>query len=739
VSLIATVAQSALGSPREVRALEVHDALSQAFDITLTFLHDDPDLDTEALLWAEAAVELFDADGGPPRAAEQYHGVIEEAAWVDQHGDLHLYRLRLRPRLHGLAYRVRTRIFQQQSVRDIVARVLREAGLPTDAVVWHVAPPPPREYVTQWKESEFAFVSRLLEEEGMFYWHAHGPDGHTLHIADSPAVHEAIEGDPAIACASVDAHDGAAEHVRDLVRHARSSAEAFRSRDWNPMFAAGAQEGTQALTPGSTREHHEFPGGFLTQPAGARRARDRMVAAAVPRKELEGLSNSPRLQPGRRFELVDVLPEHLGGEHLVRAVHRTYQRGGTGDGVAAVYVARFFAMPAPFEFRPARVTPRPRVHGKESAVVTTPGGEEIHCDALGRIKVHFYWDREGALDDTASCWVRVQQQNTATSLVIPRVGWEVDVGFEFGDPDRPVVLQKLYNRETLPPYELPASLARSALQSSTSPGGGGTNEIRHDDTAGAMEFFVHAQRNLKVMVGHDHTDTVGVDASAQVGAASTESVAGTESITVGGHQSASVTGSVTLETVGARTVSVGANDETGVTAMYGVKTAGARTESIGGLMNVLAQQVSETFNASHTATIGGAQSINSAKGVAFSIAGGHTELVGAAKVEAARGAKQENIGAAKSLTAGIVRWKTGGDMTVASEGAMAWNIGGPLQIKAGGAVTLSGSSVTLNIAGSAKLLAGAKVQATPASVKIQGGTVGGDGAEIKVSGTVHYK
>jgi type VI secretion system secreted protein VgrG len=372
-------------------------------------------------------------------------------------------------------------------------------------------------------------------------------------------------------------------------------------------------------------------------------------------------------------------------------------------------------------------------------VVTTPGGEEIHCDALGRIKVHFYWDREGALDDTASCWVRVQQQNTATSLVIPRVGWEVDVGFEFGDPDRPVVLQKLYNRETLPPYELPASLARSALQSSTSPGGGGTNEIRLDDTAGAMEFFVHAQRNLKVMVGHDHTDTVGVDASAQVGAASTESVAGTESITVGGHQSASVTGSVTLETVGARTVSVGANDETGVTAMYGVKTAGARTESIGGLMNVLAQQVSETFNASHTATIGGAQSINSAKGVAFSIAGGHTELVGAAKVEAARGAKQENIGAAKSLTAGIVRWKTGGDMTVASEGAMAWNIGGPMQIKAGGAVTLSGSSVTLNIAGSAKLLAGAKVQATPASVKIQGGTVGGDGAEIKVSGTVHSK
>lgn len=739
MALGATLFQDALGAPREVVSFTMDDGLSRPFDLQLEFLSDDPDHDTEALIWSEAAVAVVADLSDPERAPEVHHGVIEEAEYLDARGDLHLYRLRLRPRLHGLAYRVRTRIFQDQSVIDVVSRVLSEAGVPSERVVWEASVLPPREYVTQWKESELAFISRLLEDEGLFYWHEHEVDGHTLHIADSPAAHGMIAGDPALPCGELDAREGARERVWDLARHARSTPEATRTRDWNYLLADRPQEGSQSLAAGSTREDYEFPGGFLSAAAGARKARDRMIAATLERAELEGLSDSPRLAPGRRFELVDVHPQELGGEHLVWWVSRRFVDRDFGEGDGPKYTVRFRAMPAPFEFRPPRVTPRPRVHGKESAVVTTPGGEEIHTDALGRIKVHFYWDREGAVDDTASCWVRVQQQNTATSMVLPRAGWEVDVGFLFGDPDRPVALQKLYNSETLPPYDLPGALARSALQSSSSPGGGGTNELRLDDTNGAMEFFVHAQRDLKVMVGHDHDEEVGVNSSLQVATTSTETVAGAESITVGGDQSSSVTGSVALETVGSKSVNVGATEEVGVTAMYGVKTAGARGESIGAVMNVLAQKVSESFNASHQATIGGAQAINSGKGVAFNVAGGHTELVGAAKVEVAKGSKQESVGVAKSLTAGVVRWKTGGDMSVTAEGAMAISVGGPMQVKAGKAITLSGSTVTVNVAGSAKLIAGSKVQATPASVKIQGGSIGAEGAQVVISGTVTYK
>lgn len=739
MSLRATLLQDLIGSPAEVVSFTMHDGLSRPFDLVVEFLSPDPDLDTAALIWSEAAVQVEDPEGRLDRAPELHHGVVEEAEYLDSREEFHLYRLRLRPRLHGLAYRVRTRIFQSLSVIDVVARVLREAGVPSDAVVWHAAALPAREYVTQWKESELAFVSRLLEDEGLFYWHEHAPEGHTLHIADSPAVHELIEGDAGLPCGERDAPDGAAERVWELARHARSGAEVTRTRDWNYLNAAAPIEGTQALTEGSTRERYEFPGGFLSAAAGARKARDRMIGASIEREELEGVTDSPRLRPGRRFELMNVHPASNGGEHLVWAVTRSFRDRSLGATDGPAYTVRFRAMPAPFEFRPPRVTARPRVHGKESAVVTTPGGEEIHTDALGRIKVHFYWDREGAVDDTSSCWVRVQQQNTATSMMIPRAGWEVDVGFLFGDPDRPVALQKLYNAETAPPYALPGALAQSALQSSSSPGGGGTNELRLDDSNGAMEFFVHAQRNLKVMVGHDHDEEVGVNDALQVGAASTETVAGSESISVGGNQSCSVTGSVALETVGSKSVTVGATEEVGVTAMYGLKTAGARSESIGGVMNVLAQKVSETFNASHEAVIGGAQAINSGKAIAFNVAGGHTELVGAAKIEVAKGSKQESVGAAKSLTAGLVRWKTGADMSVTAEGAMALNVGGPVQVKAGKAVTLSGSTVTVNLAASAKLVAGSSVKATPGSVKVKGGSIGAEGAQLVISGTVKYR
>src|SRR5690606_3585522 len=148
------------------------------------------------------------------------------------------------------------------------------------------------------------------------------------------------------------------------------------------------------------------------------------------------------------------------------------------------FEAAFTAIPAEHPYRPPRTLRRPRVHGKESAVVTAPPGEEIHVDDMGRIKVHFYWDREQPVDDTASCWVRTQQQNTTGAMFLPRVGWEVDIGFLHGDPDRPVMLQKMYNDEEKPPYELPGNLVQSSLRTSSSPGGGGTNELRLNDANG---------------------------------------------------------------------------------------------------------------------------------------------------------------------------------------------------------------------------------------------------------------
>jgi type VI secretion system secreted protein VgrG len=694
MALRAFIQQATLPAHTEVVRLSMSERLSAPFDLEAVFALVDPDLDTESLLGAECAVEVLDDDPDTDRAEEVFHGVIEEAEYLSAHGELHAFRVRLRPRLHGLAYRVRTRIFQEQSVVDVVRRVLREAGLRDESVVWHTGVYPVREYVTQWKESELAFVQRLLDEAGIFYWFAHTAESHVLHLADSGTAHEPIEGDPALPCAEGDAFELGREAVTALSFTSRSTYDAHRTRDWNPLSPSAPQAGFQAESDAARLERYEFGEGFLTEAAGMRRARDRMMAEQVTRAELAGRSNSPRLAAGRKFELVDVHPTTLAGRYLLWSVERRYANAGF-QGEAPTYAVAFRAMPSTREFRPSRTAPRPRVPGKESAVVTGPTGEEIHVDALGRIKVHFYWDREGAVDDTASCWVRVQQPNTASSMALPRIGWEVDVGFLYGDPDRPVAMQKVYNQETLPPYGLPDNLMQSSWQSSTSPGGGGTNEVRMNDGNGGMEFFVHAQKDYKLLVGHNLSETIGVDAKIQVGRDASRNVGATESVSIGGNQSTSVTGTASHETVGDRTIAVGGDDTRGVTGMYALTVGGARTESIGSIMNVLAQKVTETFNAGHTRTVGGALSINSGKQIGESVAGRKFETIGGAKVELVSKAKSEDIKAAKSLTAGLVKVTTGADITVAAEGALAINAGGPITIKCDGDFNASGSSVTV--------------------------------------------
>ena len=293
--------------------------------------------------------------------------------------------------------------------------------------------------------------------------------------------------------------------------------------------------------------------------------------------------------------------------------------------------------------------------GKESAVVTGPPGEEIHVDEFGRVKVKFYWDREGKMDDTSSCWLRVQQQNTAGSQILPRVGWEVEVGFHYGDPDRPVVLQKLYNAESMPPYALPDNLMQSSLQSSTTPGGGGTNEIRMNGANGGMEFFVHSQKDLSVTVGHNLTEKIpAVDETVQVTADCSVSIGATEDLSVGANQSASITGERVEDIAGSLTVDVGAVDQWGVSAMHAITVKGARSEDIGGLKNVLAQKVVETFNGDLTTQVGAALSINSVGPITEAVAGNKMETIAGAKLEIVRKAKAENIGVGKVLTAGVV-------------------------------------------------------------------------------------
>ncbi len=726
---------SALSEDAEVARLRVLDGISQILDVHVDYVCDTPDLDLEAMIWSSASVEIQEVDAG---SAIPFWGIVEEASFVSTRDNRFMYRVRLRPRLNGLAYRVRSRIFQDRDATQIIKTVLHGAGIPDDGVEWQLSRRyPQREFCMQYRESELAFVLRLLEDEGIFFTFRHSESKDVLVLGDDPSNFEPVEGDAVLAFSTWDQADR--ESVTDLVLTTQLCPDVHITRDWNwekpkePLEAEQQSEGSAGF------EWYEYPGGFLDNQDGGRRAGDRLRAAVLDKYLLDGRSNALRLAPARSFEITDALPDYFARDYIIISLERHFEEHGYGTNPG--YRALFRAIPGDTQFRPRRVTPRPKVSGKELAVVTGPAGEEIHVDRFGRIKIHFYWDREGKMDDRASCWVRVQQQNTAGSMILPRVGWEVDVGFLNGDPDRPVVLQKLYNRETMPPYALPDHKTQTSLQSATSPGGGSTNEIRMQDGHGGMELFVHASRDMSTAIGNNMTEEVAVNAHEEVGLALKTKVGANETISIGAGQTVSVEGNLVEETVGSKEVSVGVKDEWGVAKNHSISCDGSRTDNIGAVMNVLANEVSETFKGSCSRSVGAALCLNSASDIVEMVAGSKTESVGGAKIEIIRKAKQEAVTASRILNAGLIKTKAGGDLGVASKGPMALTVGGPIVEKCGDAFTLNASSIRILALGGAELAAGgSKLVAKGASIKVDASKFGATGQlGLKLKGKINFQ
>jgi type VI secretion system secreted protein VgrG len=317
----------------------------------------------------------------------------------------------------------------------------------------------------------------------------------------------------------------------------------------------------------------------------------------------------------------------------------------------------------------------------------------------------------------------------------------MSIGFLDGDPDRPIVLQKLYNRETMPPYAMPDNKTQGALQSATSPGGGATNEIRLQDGSGGMEFFVHSSKDLAVLVGNNAIEEIKVDVHEEIGLTLDTRVGVNETVKVGAAQSVSVTGAYSEDTVANKTVNVGALDDWGVTSKLGIKTNGNRTESIGGMMNVLANQVIETYNSNYKRTVGAVLSMNTASALVEAVGGSKTETVGGAKMELVAKAKAEDVKGSKTLTSGLVSEKTGTDLAVSAMSALTLNVGGPIVEKIAGDFQMDGAGVIVTSAGGAEIkVGGTTVSAKSGKISIKASSVGGAGGpQLKLVGHVDYK
>lgn len=486
-----------------LRRFHGEEAISQLFLFTLEAESEATGLDFKAVIGKHATITIELADG----SQRFIDGLVSRFVQADHNPKLTRYFLELRPWFWLLQQSVDCRIFQNSSVPDIVTGLFDELGF-SDYRNSLTGTYAPREYCVQYNESSFAFVSRLLEEEGIFYFFEHSDGKHTLVLADDATAFVTCPGGDTVVYG--DHGDWTQQNsVLRCTLEENMIAGVVALDDFNfetPSTDLVAELESNLSQDGGTRRIYEFPGVFSKKNEGEQRAKVRIEEQEAPLKLLRGDSYCRAFITGTRFTLEKHYRDDFNAEYVLKGlIHQGDEEG---------YQNSFEAFPSQTVFRPPRVTPKPILAGTQTAIVVGKKGEEIWTDKYGRIKVQFHWDQLGKLDENSSCWIRVAQGWAGKSwgqMFLPRIGQEVVVSFLQGDADRPLVTGSVYNAEQTVPYALPGKQTMSTLKSNSSKGGKGFNEVRFEDKKGSEELYFHAQKDQLIEVENDRTKKVKGD------------------------------------------------------------------------------------------------------------------------------------------------------------------------------------------------------------------------------------
>ncbi len=529
-----------------VRGFSGDEGLSRLFRFRLELLSEDEAIAMDRLVGQQATVRMLLADG----CFRYWNGLIGNFWQGGRQQGLTSYTAELVPALWLLKRTSDCRIFQNRKTPAIVEQILGEAGI-RDFALRLYGDFPEREYCVQYRETDFDFLSRLMEEDGIYYFFEHEKDKHTLVLANAPEAHRSCPGQPR---ARYEAAPGG-HHDEDAVLEWELGQElrpgSYALQDYN--FESPGTDLLSNIAGRNAWELFEYPGAYRRRSEGEARVRLRLQETEASRVAVRGASDCRAFASGFHFELTDHYRSDHNQLYLFTGVQHSAQQGaefrsGT-EQTGFEYRNRFECLPRTTPFRPARVTPRPVVHGAQTAVVVGKAGEEIWTDKYGRVKVQFHWDRYGKKDENSSCWVRVSQPWAGKgwgAISLPRIGQEVVVSFLEGDPDQPLITGRVYNAEQMPPYELPAEQTKTTLKTDSSKGGGGFNELRFEDAKGREQVLIHAERDHEVRVKKDFLRTVGGQAHMIAAADQFEQIGGDLHFRVKGDQNQKVDGAVSL-------------------------------------------------------------------------------------------------------------------------------------------------------------------------------------------------
>ncbi len=607
---------------REVRG---HEAISQPFRFEIRFAEaGGADLDPDALVRSEARLRLV-RGSDDLRSIDGIVSAISVGVSKNRAPEVIVV---LEPRLVTARFRRDIRIFRKKTVPEIVVLVLSGLGIKTDLRLH--ASYERREYTVQMREYDLDFAHRLLEDEAIFYYLA---EGDVMALGDATAAY-----DPSGPLLPFRGGRGMDRHEDAVIAIGARSAmgpSKMTLRDFNPAHPSLDME-VRAETPcPAGPEFYDYPGEYKEPGAGSRKVGLRAEAVACAHAAIEGRAFAAKLAPGLVFKL-DGAPGSIDGGYVVTKLDHDFHRDRGG------FSTTFEALHEDVVFRPAVVTPAPRLLNPITGIVTGPAGEDVHTDAMGRVKVHLHWDRRQPYDDDCSDWIPTLQDNTGHSVAIPRIGWEVLVHFLEGDPDRPVVLGRVYNTDDHFPQVLPEEKSRTALKSMTSPRQAkdseevtGSNEIQFEDLAGAERIYMHAEKDQNVVIANDKREQVTSNETRIVKRDETIKIGASNTVKVGGHFVPSIRGNQSWSVGGGRTIKVKGSETGYVKGNRTTRIGGSHIRKIG--TDDRAMSIGDL-----TETIGGAVLETSQKNNLFQTELESTLDVGGSSFEIARAGKMES-------------------------------------------------------------------------------------------------
>jgi type VI secretion system secreted protein VgrG len=733
------------------RQLSAQESISEPFTYSITAFSSKPDIKFDALLGEHVTVRMHVAPevSGEPRF---FDGLVEQVSLVGQSGKFYEYQIIARPWFWFLSQTQDCKVFQNQTVIEIIKEVLKDHPIAAieDRTTTGFTP---WVYCVQYRESDFNFLSRLMEQEGIAYYFAHAKGKHTLVMFDSVNGNDNCPGCAALPVRYQDSGQAAGQEcVSDLACTQRVQPGAAVIQDYDFTRTQVDMRQTRSAPGAHTLgdlEVFDYPGFYDLAGDGDQFVRAQMEELACAAKSASGNSDARLMSCGGLIKLKGSLRETDNTKYLVLGTQifvtqPQYESGGTGD--TPGFRCNFRALESALPFRTARKTPKPVVQGPQTAVVVGPSGDEIFTDKYGRVKVQFHWDRYGKKNDKSSCWVRVSSPWAGKSfgfVQVPRIGQEVVVDFLEGDPDQPLITGRVYNAEQMPPWELPANATQSGVLTRSSKGGayGNANAIRFEDKKGSEQLWLHAEKNQDIevendethWVGHDRKKTIDNDETTLVKHDRTETVNNDETITIHHDRKERVDNNEKISIGVNRSEDVGVNEDIKIgvnrTEKVGVNetiTIGAnRTVSVGASETAtVALQRTHAVGVNETIAIGAAQEIAIGAMQTVTIGAMQTISVGASQSTTVGAAQTNSIGAAQTTTVGA-------DRKLAVSGAQNTSVGK-------GRTTSVAEDDALSVGKNLKITAADSITITTGSASItmkKDGTITIKGKDITIDGS----